>query len=323
MFDRLRLAAVLSRAGDLHATPDPRCRIDKDVRKGNGWLVDRFLPKKPIGASLMLLHGWTLRGKDDLRLQAFARSLAIGGVECLVPCLPGLADLRFLPSDVAGLRALLDECPSPPGIMGFSFGGSYGLLAASDCSRSPRFVISVSGYGDLPATYRHAMAWGRRVPEHPETSEAWVYLKLVLAWRLREVIPLSSEAQQELRGLLEAFCEGKSTEPGWRFCQRILGDKDWEAEDGRQQDAADLSALSLIEHPPRLACPTVVLHDKGDDTVPSSEVQVVAEAVRRGSPHLRVDVMVTDLLNHVTPGLAFRPGEIMRLLRLLSPLVKP
>ena len=323
MFAWLRIAAVLARARALHPPSDPRCRVEKDARAGNGWLVDRFLPVKPVGASLILLHGWTLRGKDDLRLQAFARSLAIAGVECLVPRVPGLATLGFVPDDVAGLRALLGECSSSPGIMGFSFGGSYALLAASEHPRKPRLVVSVSGYGDLPATYRHAMAWGRRLPEHPAANEAWVYQKLVLAWRLREVIPLTTEVQQELRTLLEAFCEGTSTEPGWRFCQRALGDKDWEAEDERHQDPAALSSLSLVEHPPRLGHPVVVLHDKGDEAVSPSEAQVVAEAVRRGSPDVRIDVMVTELLNHVTPSLTFRPWEIARLLCLLSPLVEP
>jgi pimeloyl-ACP methyl ester carboxylesterase len=322
MFDWLRLAAVFSRSRDLRPGADPRCTVDKDVRAGNGWKVDRFRAKQPTGAYLVLLHGWTLRGKDDLRLQAFARSLAIAGVECCVPTLPGLAMLTFDREDVAGLRALLDDSPSPPGIIGFSLGGGYALLAASGGPRQPRFLASVGGYGDLSATFHRSTEWGRQRPSDPTTKEAWVYQKLALAWRLREVVPLSAETRDELRSLLESFCEGHNVAAAWAFCQRVLGDTDWETEDERRQDAATLSALSVAEHPPELACPVVILHDKNDETVPPSEAQVVAEAVRRGSPGIRIEVMVTDLLQHVTPDLTWRPREVFHLLRLLSPLLR-
>jgi hypothetical protein len=77
--------------------------------------------------------------------------------------------------------------------------------------------------------------------------------------------------------------------------------------------------LSLVERPSYLTCPAAILHDEGDETASSSEVEFVAEAVRRGSPGARVDVTVTDLLSHVFPNRAFRTGEIMRL-PTLSPL---
>ena len=322
MLDWLRLAAVVSRARDLRPTAAARCHVERDVRAGNGWRVDRFVPWRPSGALLVLLHGWTVRGKDDPRLQAFASSLAVAGVECHVPQVPGLAALTFDRDDVTGLRALVDESQTALGLVGFSFGGSYALLAASDSATPPRFVVSVSGYGDLPASYRQAMQWGRQKPEDPLACEAWLYQKLVVAWHLRDVIPLSDQTKADLHDLLARFCEGQNRPAAWSFCQRILGGKDWETEDESRQDPATLSALSLAEHPPHLACPVVLLHDKTDQTVPPSEASVIAEAVRRGSPEVRIDVMVTELLNHVAPGLAWRPWEIIRLLRLLSPLVR-
>jgi pimeloyl-ACP methyl ester carboxylesterase len=321
MLDWLRLAAVFSRSRNLHAGPDPRCAIERDVQVGN-WLVDRFVPAKPSGASLIIAHGWTLRGKDDTRLQAFAQSLAIAGVACVVPHLPGLAQLAFDRDDVKGLRTVLDASTTPTGLVGFSLGGAYALLAASGCEDRPRFVISVGGHADLAAAFSRCTAWARQVPSVPTDHEAWVYQKLALAWRLRDVIPLSPSQQQELRGLLEAFCEGKNVPASWEFCHRALGDTDWETVDEKHQDAATLAALSPSAHPPRLACPAVILHGRGDPTMPSSEAERLAEAIRRGSPDARVEVMVTDLLEHVHASVAWRPGEVMRLLRLLSPLVR-
>lgn len=313
--------AVFSRSRNLHAGPDPRCTVERNVPVG-GWLVDRFVPANPSGASLIIAHGWTLRGKDDTRLQAFAQSLAIAGVACVVPQLPGLAQLTFDRDDVKGLRAILDASTSPTGLVGFSLGGAYALLAASGCEDQPRFVISVGGHADLAAAFAHALAWGRQVPSVPTEHESWVYLKLALAWRLRDAIPLTPSQQQELRGLLEAYCEGQNVPASWEFCHRALGDTDWETVDEKRQDAATLAALSPARHPPRLACPAIILHGRGDPTMPSCEAERLAVAVRQGSPGVRVEVMVTDLLEHVRASVAWRPGEVMRLLRLLSPLVR-
>jgi pimeloyl-ACP methyl ester carboxylesterase len=322
MFDWLRIAAVLSRARDLRLRDDPRCKVEKNVRAANGWLLDRYLPKSPSGGSLVLLHGWTMRGKDHTRLQVFAQALAVAGVACTVPHVPGLAALTFDPDDVRGVRAILDACPTSPGLLGFSLGGGYGLLAASGAQDRPRFVVSVGSYADLAESFRRAMAWGRRTPAVPTKHDAWVYQKLAVAWRLREVIPLSPPLQQELRGLLEAFCEGDNVEASWRFCQRALGDADWETVDENRQDAQAMAALSVVGNPPRLSCPAIILHGENDPSMPSDEAQRLADAVKRGSPDVRVDVMVTELLEHIRPSVAFHPGEVIRLLKLLSPLVR-
>lgn len=322
VFDWLRIAAVLSRSRDLRLRDHPRCKVEKNVRAGNGWLLDRYVPRNPSGGSLILLHGWTMRGKDHTRLRVFAQALAVAGVECIVPHVPGLAALSFDADDVRGVRAILDACPSPPGLLGFSLGGGYALLAAHGAQDRPRFVVSVGSYADLGESFRRAMAWGRQTPAVPTAEEAWVYQKLAVAWRLRDVIPLALPLEQELRGLLEAFCEGDNVEASWRFCQRVLGDADWETVDEERQDARTMAALSVVDNPPRLGCPVVILHGASDPSMPSDEAQRLADAVRRGSPDIRVDVMVTELLEHIRPSVAFHPGEVIRLLKLLSPLVR-
>jgi pimeloyl-ACP methyl ester carboxylesterase len=322
MLDWLRLMPVFSRSQNLHRGQDPRCTVEKDVRLGNAWLVDRYVPAKPTGASLIIAHGWTLRGKDDARLQAFAQALAIGGVTCTVPHLPGLAMLTFELGDVECLRAVLAASPKSTGMMGFSLGGAYALLAGSGCQDRPRFIMTMGSHAHLAEAFQRCTAWARQVPAVPMDHEAWVYQKLALAWRLREVVPLSPSQQSELRALLEAYCEGENVPASWQFCQRVLGETDWEAVDERRQDPAILDALSPALQPPRLACPVIILHGRGDPTMPASEADRLAEAVRRGSPGMRVDVMITDLLEHVHASAAWRPGEVIRLLRLLSPLVR-
>jgi dienelactone hydrolase len=319
--DWARLLGVLSRARQLHAGPDPRCRVQKNLRATNGWLLDVFSPTRPLGGAVVLVHGWTLHGKDDLRLQAFARSLAVAGIACVVPHVPGLASLAWDPSDVEGLRDLLAESPSSAGVLGFSFGGSYALLAASGLAHSPRFVVSISGYADLPGLISYWQTWGVRIPKGAEAREAWLYQKLALAWRLRDAVAMAEPVQRELRERLLAYCDEPLKDAAWALYDRELRRTDWEAETVARQDPRTLQALSPVAHPPGLGCPVAILHDKSDEGVPAREAALLADAVRRGSPDVTVEVMVTELLRHVSPGLAFRPGEIMRLLRLLSPLV--
>ena len=320
MRDLARLVGVLSRAKKLHPGPDPRCVRGENRVAGNGWGFDSYAPRKPTGGRLVLLHGWTLRGKDDPRLVAFAQSLAVAGIACVVPHLPGLADLALQPADVEGLGQFLKEEGAEAGVVGFSLGGSYALLAAR--AAAPRFVTAISGYGDLPGLYAHWAAWGKTPPTETSARESWLYMKLVLAFRLRRGLRWSEAEQRELEKHLRAFCEGGDRGGAWAFYERALAPHDLEALDGRAQDPSVLRELSLVEHPPTLTCPVVILHDKHDAAVPASQADLAAQAVRAGSPGITVEVLVTELLQHVSPKMALKPWEIARLLSLLSPLVQ-
>ena len=320
MRDWARLLGVLSRAKALHTGPDPRCARRENLVAGNGWRFDRYIPIKPSGGRLVLLHGWTLRGKDDPRLVAFARSLAIAGIDCAVPHLPGLADLALDPADVEGLGVFLREEGNASGVVGFSLGGSYALLAGK--AASPRFVTAISGYGDLPALYAHWSSWSKHRPDSQAERESWLYLKLVLAWRQRRNFALPESDQRELKKHLRGFCETGDHEPAWAFYERVLAPLDLEVLDAQAQDPSALRALSLVDHPPVLACPVVILHDKNDAAVPASQADIAAQAVRAGSPGIGVEVLVTELLEHVSPKMALKPWEIARLLSLLSPIVR-
>jgi len=320
MRDWARLLGVLSRAKDLHPGPHPGCARAENLVAGNGWRFDRYSPCKPQGGKLVLLHGWTLKGKDDPRLVAFAQSLAIAGIDCVVPHLPGLADLALDPSDVEGLGVFLREEGLAAGVVGFSLGGSYALLAAK--AAAPRFVITISGYGDLSTLYAHWSAWGKHPPASSTARDSWLYLKLVVAWRLRRSLALPEADQRELETHLRAFCENGVRESLWAFHERVLVSHDLEAADNQIQDPSVLRALSLVEHPPVLACPVVILHDKHDAAVPAAQADLAAQAVRKGSPGIVVEVLVTELLHHVSPKMALKPWEITRLLSLLSPLVR-
>ena len=322
LLDWARLAGVLSRSRDLHAAPDPRCRVERNVATVTEWAADRFLPKTPSGVACLLVHGWTLRGKDDLRLQALARALAIAGVECLVPTVPGLAALSWEAADVTGIRALLEAERVPPALVGFSFGGGYSVLAASGCAKPPRFVVSVSGHADLSALFRYWETWGAKAPHGAEARKSWIYQKLALAWRQRDALAIPETRQAQLREILLSFCDEGSADAAWSFYEQALRTTNWEAENRLRQEPAVLRALSPAAHPLRLGCPVVILHDKTDQAVPASEAKIMAEAIARGSPTISVDILVTDLLRHVSLGPAFRLGEVVRLFRLLSPLVR-
>jgi pimeloyl-ACP methyl ester carboxylesterase len=207
-------------------------------------------------------------------------------------------------------------------LVGFSFGGGYSVLAASGCAKPPRFVVSVSGHADLSALFRYWETWGAKAPHGAEARKSWIYQKLALAWRQRDALAIPETRQAQLREILLSFCDEGSADAAWSFYEQALRTTNGEAENRLRQEPAVLRALSPAAHPLRLGCPVVILHDKTDQAVPASEATIMAEAIARGSPTISVDILVTDLLRHVSLGPAFRLGEVVRLFRLLSPLVR-
>lgn len=144
-----------------------------DVRARDLWL-DR--EGTPIPATLLtpgdlpaplpawvVLHGITRPGRTHRQLVRFTRALAESGAAVLVPEVPewralDLAPSLTVPTVLACLRALeaLDGLvdPSPPGLLGFSFGGPQALSASGDPRLRGRLagVVGFGGYCDLERT---------------------------------------------------------------------------------------------------------------------------------------------------------------------------
>lgn len=321
--DLLRLARLLLR---LLRKKSPR--IDAGPRHGTGTggiRFDCYQPREGIRNTIIALHGCTLNGKDDPRLQHLARCLAASGSRCVVPTLPGLSRFQWEPSDIDGLvDFMLQFCggENSIGLMGFSYGGSYALLAAAHPRVAARikFVLSFGAYYALDDLSRDQSAFTRSIPQRADDQDSWIYLQLVLAWRHAARIGLPDDIHQQLTDLLKRYCHASTPAEKHAYYQRHLSHvRLWDLERATLDDIRR-QQLSLAGRLGGLKCPVKLFHDAGDPLVPAAHARSIArELAAEGKAHR---ILITDLLDHVNPTRVFNLVQWYRLAANLRPLVQ-
>ena len=113
---------------------------------------------------LVLAHGLSPQGIDDLRLGRFARALAGAGLEVLTPELAALVTPRVDPRCVetlgAVVRAFATRQRRPVGLVGLSLAGGLALLAAADpqLAQHVAYVVCVGAHHNLASVRRYLRA---------------------------------------------------------------------------------------------------------------------------------------------------------------------
>ncbi len=155
----------------------------------------------------------------------------------------------------------------------------------------------------------------------PGSEPDWdnrIYLHLVLAHQLGEVLALPAPLRDEARGLLSRYCHDATAEEKRRFFEEQLRPLGLVAEAHRRGDPALLAALSPAGALGPLRCPASVVHDLHDTIVPPREGErLYAELCRLERPE-RFRLLVTPLLSHVDLSALRRLGDVKRLVSTLS-----
>jgi pimeloyl-ACP methyl ester carboxylesterase len=310
---------------------------DEERRTPGGVLYDLYLPERERRGAVVAVHGVTLRGGRDQRLVHFARSLARSQIACAVPTLPALGSCRLAASDLDAVEevtlALAEEsgerpglrrsAPPLPGLVGFSYGGSYCLIAAARASLAARvrFVLSFGAYWSLEEV---VAGYAEEQRQEPAGATAWddrIYLHLVLAEQLGDELLLPGELREQVRDLLRRYCSEASPEEKRRFHDEKL--RTLELAPALQRfDRATLRALSPAGQLGGLRCPASLIHDAHDSVVPRAQAEKLhAELQRSGEPE-RSRLLVTPLLSHVDLGSLLRVGQVGHLLAALAPLIE-
>ncbi len=149
-----------------------------------GATVDRHVPTGLHGGwPLVLVHGFTPKGKDDPRVREAAALLARAGFDVAVPTIPGLTHGRLRPEDVEPVVATLAARPGPTVVLAVSVGAGPALLAAAEPRVRDRVsaVVALGGYASALEVLRFwltgAYAFGEvhgRVVHDPELVRAFV-----------------------------------------------------------------------------------------------------------------------------------------------------
>jgi pimeloyl-ACP methyl ester carboxylesterase len=269
---------------------------------------------KKSSCPLVVLHGVTPEGERDSRMLQFLGGLAAAGFETCAPRLSGMASGEVVQRDIWDVvnvvRALSERSGSKVGLIGFSVGGGYSLLAASkkETEEKLAFVCSVGGYADLREMIEGFFslggkgedlgAWARLVSFHSFTADkrlgeqdlAVIRQMTQLPcsdMRLRELEKLGEELGRESRSLFEAVMASE----GW-IRDMILEDLD---------RIGISESMSPLQHLGSIQCPVFLLHGVHDPTISWEQTTALNQTlVEIGSPPRNFHL--SESFAHVQPG---------------------
>ncbi len=241
-----------------------------------------WIPPGAPAPAIVLAAGVTPRGPDDPRVVRLADALTRSGRVVFVPAME-LPRQRIADADVERLvRAVLALHANPAvrggvTLLGFSFGGSFALLAAADPRLRDRvnLVATFGAYGDLAGLIQAATTGVSTVGGHARPWSGHERAAAVLKARLD--------------GTISAYLGGAS--PDHHAALRALLDND-------DPDAvADLIAClpapfpALVERlsPVRVAghvhAPIILAHAVDDPTIPPAELARLQQAFPDARTH--------------------------------------
>jgi dienelactone hydrolase len=126
-------------------------KIEKIERIINKSKIRIYKSKKSF-FPVIVLHGVTRKGYDDKKLAAFSMHLAGIGFIAITPELYNLKNLVFDFKDINIINNVIEysvkKFKSKIGIIGFSFGASFGLISSSVSANKSqiKFILCASPY---------------------------------------------------------------------------------------------------------------------------------------------------------------------------------
>ena len=324
-----RITRLMARVAKGPGTLPADHGVARTTERLGGCLTDRYDPTGAFRSSLVLIHGVSFKGKEDERLQHFATCLALEGVRCFAPTLPGLTRAISEVEDIDALGSLIqvasDEGRRAVGLVGFSYGGSAALLAAARPENAGlvEFVATFGAYHDLESCLTYYQEQDALRPaEGSRSRDSFLYQHLVYAHIWRERLGLSTQRIEALEQILKRYCDGASPQEKEDFFAQHLVDLDLV---NRHCEWVDRSALRRITPAGQLQgldCEVRLLHDPSDTMVPVTEAVALREAVEAVVGKARVKLLVTRLLSHVSIADVINPLTVPKLLAVLMPLVR-
>jgi pimeloyl-ACP methyl ester carboxylesterase len=264
---------------------------------------DVYGEKEPWPA-IVLVPGAAPDGKDDARIVRLARALARARRTVFVPQL-ALAEKRLVTGDlealVAVVLALDDLHPGPVTLLGFSYGGSFSLLAAADHRLDGRLgrVAAFGAYFDLvgvaqAVTSGVSLVGGRRVPwsAHPRATEVFREVMIEMA---------PAGVKGELRDALAGHIGGTMLTPEAQAVYDFAVNEDPDrtyplASRLPEEMRSTLTTFSPASVADRIGAEVIALHSIDDPVVPYGEALRLRGALPRAS------LETVSLFSHVRFG---------------------
>ena len=237
--------------------------------------------------------------RDDARIVGLAEGLARSGMVVMIPWLDSQDQERIVPEDIDSLvrafqylRSLESVDPDKVGIGGICTGASLSTIAAQDehIRDDVKFVNFFAGYYDALDMVK---AIGSRSRFYGDTVAPWKPDSLTRRVFTNHMIDGITDPED--RALLTRIFVDKQ---GWReeeletlspegmVVYRLLNGVSPEEVDGLIQQLSSktiefLREISPSTHIDRVKAKILIMHDRGDELVPSEESRRLADALQR------------------------------------------
>lgn len=285
-------AVLVGRA--LGARVPSRADVVQDEVDFGGVRGRLWRPSRGGTAPVVLALGVTPRGADDPRVVRVADAVARAGRVAFVPRLL-LSDQRLTEQDVerlvVAIRVLGESASRPRSVtaVGFSFGGSYSLVAATDprTRKHLRAVAAFGAYGDLSGLVQavttgvtlldgESVPWPAGAERFGAGTDAILrgHFAGILAGRLEETDIKGSASQ--LRSAFTGDIPPETLDSPTRAAYQLLTNRDpWQTAELVARLPAPLPSVLERLSPQHVAnevdCPVVLLHAVDDPAIPYAE----------------------------------------------------
>lgn len=253
--------------------------------------------------AMVLLPGATTAGRDDSRAIAVARAFARAGRTVFVPEL-ALYERRIDDDDLDRIVRIALALPDHPlgegsaSIVGFSYGGAYGLVAAADPRLGGRLaqVATFGSYWDLAGVIQAATTGTSFVDDEHLDWDGDPQAEELLAQHAIQLAP--ADQRDTLTAVLRDQADPDALEPEARAIHALVTNDDPERTRVLVRRLAPEARRALARFSPSavaddIDAPLVALHAVDDPAVPYAE----AVRLQRDRPDARL--LTVELFRHV------------------------
>jgi len=291
--------------------PSPRSKIEiipRTTKKGTSYNLHQPIgPVKPR-QTLVMLYGMDYAGEEDPRLVKFANAFAKSGFRVAIPSLQGLKGIDFQLEDIdliCDVVKTVDQWDEEPvGIVAFSIGGGYALVASAQLEpgNQPDPIVLFSPHYNLNDLWE---TWKDRELDQPSTAREWdhfLWNKMALAYRGLETMAFSASERDEFLFRLKHYCSEDSLAAKKDYFDRALAKRSIPNYGDLPVNPEVLAALSPQGQLENLRRRVLLIHDINDLIIPPSHTENIYSELqsREDNPSETVRKIITPLLSHVT-----------------------
>jgi len=278
-------------------------RAELQIPAGEG-VLRAYRYGKNLRGAVLIVHGMTLRGIDDPRMENLGRAFASLGFAAYAPEFPEVAALRIVEhtsAQIAEAGRWIAETEKQR-IALFSASFSAGLSLVASCRDLPHLLTAVCTVGTLGSadTTLEFLLGQEGIDDYGTLIVLWNFISMPEKVREALFVAAADNGLERIPGELPAFRATMTAEEAALF-DRFRRDRAfrmdrWHAFANTQQYRDLHAQISPLPHVKDVPFRTVLIHGAEDNVIPASESETLASAFANAGSDVRA--LVTPLISH-------------------------